>query len=277
MTIKHVELSGSRSGTDATDRSSDGELTWRVWGTISHDAARDYLADNEIVPAIYDGLIFKKLTWSHDGGGVWLFTASYVHPDQSDSQSTLETGDYQVSFDTGGGTVTRTVSLGTTSYAKGGETAPDFKGAIGVVRDKSESKVEGVEVGIPALKLSIRKRQPNAVITLDYINTLKSMTFRKNNAPFLGFATGELLFVGAQGSQGTDSDPEVTYNFIASDNVDSLTIGDISGIVKAGHDYVWVFFEDIEDTAAKMTVKQPKAAYVEQVYMDGDFANLAIV
>ena len=37
-----------------------------------------------------------------------------------------------------------------------------------------------------------------------------------------------------------------------------------------------VFFEDIEDTSADMTVKQPKAAYVEQVYERTDFDELQI-
>lgn len=274
--IRHVELSGSRSGTDATDKSSSGELTWRVWGTTDLDTARDYLIAEDVVPTFYDGLLFKQLSWTHDGAGVWAFTASYVHPDKAEQQSDLDVGDYEISFDTAGGTVTRTVSLGTTSYAKSGETAPDFKGSIGVVRDKSESKVEGVEVGIPALKFSIRKRQPRATITLEYVRTLKSMTFTKNASAFLGFPAGELLFIGAQGRQGTDSDPEVTYNFIASDNVDSLTVGDITGIVKAGHDYLWVYFEDIEDSSANMTVKQPKAAYVEKVYEESDYGNLDI-
>lgn len=274
--IEHVELSGSRSGTDATDRSSTAELTWRVWGTHSHDAARDYLADESVVPDTFDGLVFKSLSWTHDGGGVWQFTASYVHPDKSDDRSTLDVGDYVFSFDVGGETVSRTVSLGTTSYAKTGETAPDFKGAIGVVKEKGESKVEGVDVGVSSLKFSIRKRMPLATITLDYVRTLKALCFRKNTAAFLGFPAGELLFIGASGQEGTDTDPEVTFNFIASDNVDALTIGDITGIAKSGHDYLWVYFEDIEDATAEMTVKQPKAAYVEQVYYEGDFSLLEI-
>ena len=275
--IQHVERSGSRSGTDATDKSSTAELVWTVWGSHNLDSCRDYLLTENVVPGEYDGLIFKSLTWEHNGAGVWDFRATYTHPDKSDEKSTLDTGDYTFSFDTGGGTVTRTVSLSTTKYAKSGETAPDFKGAIGVVREKAESKVEGVEVGIQALKFSVRKRMPRTVITLDYIQTLKSMTFTKNSSAFMGFAAGELLFIGASGQQGTDTDPEITYNFIVSDNVDSLTVGDITGIAKVGHDYLWVYFEDIEDAAADMTVKQPKAAYVEQVYYASNFANLQIV
>jgi hypothetical protein len=274
--IRHVELSGSRSGTDATDKSSSATLAWRLWGTTSVDAARDYLTTEDVVPSIYDGLVYKSLEWEHDGAGVWIFTASYQHPDKSDERQSLETGEYVFSFDTSGQTVTRKVSLGTTAYAKSGETAPDFKGAIGVERDKSEQRVEGVEVGVSGLKFSITKRMPRTDITLAYIRVLKSLTYTKNNAAFLGFDAGELLFVGATGREGTNTDPEVTFNFIASDNVDNLTVGDITGIVKPGHDYLWQLFEEVEDSSANATVTQPKAAYVEQVYYEGDHTKLSI-
>lgn len=274
MTVSSVELSGSRSGTDATDRSSTAELKWRVWGSSTLATVKTHM--ESVVPSTYDGLIYKSLSWDHDGAGVWEFRASYVHPDRSDERSTLDLGDYTFSFDVGGETVTRTVSLDTTSYAKSGETAPDFKGAIGVVKEKGESKVEGVEVGVPSLKFSIRKRMAQASITMDYVRTLKALAFTVNDDTFLGWAAGELLFIGATGQEGTDSDPEITYHFIASDSVSSLTIGDITSIAKAGHEYLWVFFEDIEDATAEMTVKQPKAVYVEQVYGEGDFESLGI-
>lgn len=274
MTISHIELSGSRSGTDATDRSSTAELKWRVWGSTTLSSIKTHM--ETVVPATYDGLIFKSISWDHDGAGVWEFRANYIHPDRSDDRSTLDLGDYTFSFDIGGETVTRTVSVATTSYAKLGETAPDFKGAIGVVREKGESKVEGVEVGVPSLKFSIRKRMAQATITMAYVRTLKEMAFTVNDDTFLGWAAGELLFIGATGQEGTDSDPEVTYHFIASDSAASLTVGDITGIAKPGHDYLWVYFEDIEDATAAMTVKQPKAVYVEEVYASSSFTALGI-
>lgn len=276
MSIQHVELSGSRSGTDATDRSSTAELSWSVWGSTDHDDCRDHLSTNSVVPATFDGLIFKSLSWEHLGGGSWMFTASYAHPDVADKSETLDVGDYTWGFDTGGETVHRSVSQGTTAYAKAGETAPNFKGAINVVQDQGERKVEGVDIGLSALKLWVRKRVARASITLDYVRTVKNLTYKVNDDTFLGFAAGELLFIGATGQEGTNTDPEVTYNFIASENAASMTIGDISSIVKPGHDYLWTFFEDIEDATAGMTVKQPKAVYVEVVYDSGDMDALGI-
>ena len=275
MPITHTEKSRSRTSLRATDTSSTSERTFAVWGSDDPEAI-----DNYILPLIpeYDGngLVLNTVNYDNLGGGNWDVTASYTHPDASDEERELDVGDYEFSFDTGGGTTTRTVSLGTTSYPKSGETAPEWKGAIGVIKEANETRIDGVQIGISALKFSIRKRQPRTTITLEYVRTLKELTYTVNDAEWLGFAAGEVLFVGATGRQGTESDPEITYNFIVSDNATSLTVGDITVTTKPGHDYLWVFFEDIEDTSADMTVKQPKAAYVEQVYERTDFDELQI-
>lgn len=52
--------------------------------------------------------------------------------------------------------------------------------------------------------------------------------------------------------------------------------GDITGINKKGWEYLWVRYADAEDTSAKVLVKEPIAAYVEQVYPYGNFAGLGI-
>ena len=64
--------------------------------------------------------------------------------------------------------------------------------------------------------------------------------------------------------------------FAASPNRTGITIGDISGIDKKGHEYLWVRYEDAEDASAKMIVKRPAAVCVEKVYEEGDFGLLGI-
>jgi len=275
MTIQHTELSRSRGFVRATDTSGTSQREYTIWGSYDPDDIEAYAI--ALAPE-YDGrgLVRDKISVDSIGGGNWKCTVDYVHPDSNDQQRELDVGEYEFSFDTGGGNITRTVSYGTTKYAKSGETAPDFKGAIGVIKEANETRIEGVQVGVPSLKFQIRKRQPRTSISLEYVRTLKSMTFKKNDATFLGFEAGELLFIGATGREGTETDPEVTYHFIASDNADNITVGDITSVVKAGHDYLWVFFEDIEDASADMTVKQPKAVYVEEVYKEDDYTKLAI-
>jgi hypothetical protein len=56
--------------------------------------------------------------------------------------------------------------------------------------------------------------------------------------------------------------------------VSGLAVGPITGITKRGWDYLWVRYADAEDQ--NVLVKQPIAAYVERVYLDGNFALLGI-
>lgn len=281
MTLKHIELAGSRVGQDSTDRSSEADLVFAVYDSanavISAADCRSYLSSGAVVPATYDGLIYRSLAWENAGGSTqWNFTAHYVHPDSADRNETLDVGDYTWGFDTGGETVHRTNSYSTTSYAKSGETAPDFKGAINVVMEKGERRVEGLDHGISGLKLWVRKRIATATITLAWVKAVKDLTYKVNNGSYLGFDAGELLFVGATGQEGINTDPEVTFNFIVSENVTGLALGDITGIAKDGHEYLWCLYEDIEDATAKETVKQLKAAFVETIFETADFSALGI-
>ena len=85
---------------------------------------------------------------------------------------------------------------------------------------------------------------------------------------------GEVLFLGASGSQRGEDDWEITFRFAASPNVTGLTVGPITGIAKRGWEYLWVRYSDAEDQ--HVLVKQPIAAYVEKVYDEGNFAGLGI-
>ena len=68
----------------------------------------------------------------------------------------------------------------------------------------------------------------------------------------------------------------ISFKFAASPNATGLVVGDITGIAKKGWEYLWVRYADAEDTSAKVLVKKPIAAYVEQVYPYGNFAGLGI-
>jgi len=102
------------------------------------------------------------------------------------------------------------------------------------------------------------------------------MTGTTNSAPFRGFSTGEVLFLGAAGSKRADGDWEITFRFAGSFNETGITVGSIIGINKNGWDYLWVRYEDKDDMGAQSIVKQPTAAYVERVYRVTSFASLGI-
>jgi len=257
-----IEKYDSRETTVGVENPSV-ELLYVVDGTEDDAAVRALV--EATIPAIYAGLVFQSYHISHQGSGLWEVSVRYGKKEPK------EPGESSFSFDTGGGTTHITQSLQTVnSYAPPGEAPPDFKGAIGVNNDS----VEGTDITIPVYNFKETHYIPIALVTPAYKATLFYLTGKVNAAPFKGFAPGEVLFMGASGSQRGQEDWEITFSFAASPNATGLTIGDITGIDKKGWEYLWVRYQDSED--ADVLVKQPAAVYVEQVYPYGDFSLLGI-
>ena len=237
-------------------------LNYVATGTQDEQYVHSYAlaATPSIYPTIYGTLYRQDIQVEPGGFNVFYVTVPY-------GKHKHATGQFRLSFDTTGGTVT--IFSGKENkgrYAKAGETAPDYKNAIGVDGDE----VRGCEITIPALKLTAHFRHPQAVITLARIKALANITGTINSKPFLTFAPGEVLFLGCSGSEGTDAETEVAYQFACSANADSLTIGEIANIAKRGWDHLWISFADEVDDGKP--TKQPKYVYVERVYEEVDLA-----
>ena len=158
------------------------------------------------------------------------------------------------------------------SYAPAGETAPNFKGAIGATKDS----VEGVDITVPVYNFSETHIFAAADVDNAYKGVVAALTSKTNNATFKGFAIGECLFLGASGSKRGKGDWEMRFSFAASPNKTGLTVGDITGIAKKGWEYLWVRYEDAVDATAGALVKKPHAVYIEKVYEAGSYADLGI-
>ncbi len=148
--------------------------------------------------------------------------------------------------------------------------APDYKQAIGVDRER----VQGCDITIPIFKFTFQYYPATALVTADYIVTLCNLAGKVNAAVWKGFQPGEVLFLGPSGQPRGLDDWEITMHFIASPNVHDLKVGDIENIVKEGHAYLWVKFEDAVSQNA--LTKVPSAVYVERVYDEDDFTRLGI-
>ena len=133
-----------------------------------------------------------------------------------------------------------------------------------------------MDVTVPVYNFSETHYIAVAAVSGAYKAALFYLTGSVNNGGFKGFAAGEVLFLGASGSQRGEDDWEIKFKFAASPNATGLVVGDITGINKKGWEYLWVRYADAEDTSAKVLVKKPIAAYVEQVYPYGNFAGLGI-
>ncbi|MFN9374722.1 MAG: hypothetical protein ACK6D3_22775 [Planctomycetaceae bacterium] len=241
------------------------ELWFVIDGTDDNMAAHAAMVDYS--PGLYQGLIRQSTHVERIAEYSWEGSVRYGLTEAK------QAGQSQFVFDTGGGTQHVTQSLANVGrYGAPGTTAPDFQGAFGV----SAEQVHGVDITVPVYLFSETNYFEDGVVTGTYKAALFGLTGTVNNGAFRGFATGEVLFLGASGSNRGQEPWEISFKFAASPNVPNLTVGNISGISKGGWEYLWVRYSDQEDTLAKVLVKRPLAAYVERVYPFGDFSGLGI-
>lgn len=282
------ELVSSRRAQWGRDRSSYIEWHLRVVGP---DILDDVIAATELVwpAAVYEPSIDlwlgpDKTTYAPLGPGhkptdpaqaVWDCVRTYVDPARADDTHELAVGDCRISGSTQGGTARILVSLETVnSYARPGETAPDFKQAVNVTRD---NEVKGVDKVVPACKFTVETRLPQGASSGNpTLLTLEAMTSRYNNALWWGRAAGEVLFLGGDMTIGSKSPPVYSLNFLRIPNITGLMLGDIGPIAKLGHHYLWVLFEETPEAASNYMPAVPKAVYVERIYEPGNFATLPL-
>lgn len=266
MPIVVEEKFDSRNSTAGQNASV--ELKYIVFGTNSDLAAKSELASES--PSEYDDLPRQSIQIEPLANDIWEGTVRYGVTEQNEPP---QTGESSFAFDTGGGSQHITHSHGTVGiYAPSGMTAPNFQGAIGV----TDNGVDGVDITIPVYHFSETHYLPDSAVTLAYRGTLFNLTGKVNNGGFKGHAAGECLFLGASGAKRGGDDWEITYRFAGSPNITGLAVGPITGIAKKGWEYLWVRYADVEDESAKVLVKRPVAAYVEQVYDSGNFSALGI-
>ncbi len=248
---------------------SGSEKLFTVRGTSDFNDAFDALL--AFAPADHDGYPLLVPRLERTGEDSWFGNITYG-PRQG---ARAEVGDSTYEFDTTGGTQRIFQSIATVD-AQGispSSTVPDFQRAIGVTNDS----VEGVDITVPVYGFSERRWMDASTVNTAYRLALADLTGKVNNATFRDFAAGEVLFLGARGAQrGIGGDWELSFSFARSPNVTGLEIGDLEPVNKGGWEYLWVLYDEIEDTSAKRLVKRPGFVYVEQVYTAGDFSVLGL-
>jgi hypothetical protein len=289
MAFKVKEINGASGTETEIGFDSSLKLQYEAWGTtLLERNDNQYLANLLDAVRTYAPLTLNQLptgstarpnvlyrgaiNWNEDEDSAlkrrFLFDVEYKAASlPPESESLL-----RWSFDTQGGSVKVFTSQATAKFPN---TAPSFNSCIDV---NDDAEVQGVEIVIPALKLSCRKRwiRDNALYKWDtfqaYIRALASVTGTTNNTTWQGYSAGELLFLGATGEFQDGKDNEIEYHFAASANVGAYSIGAIALSGKRGHDYFWIRYEHAIDSS--QLVRKPKWAYVERVYGESAFSSV---
>lgn len=253
------------------------EIPYFVFGAEDEDAAlsaaRAKASSHTVSGMVLDSLEVTERV----NGDTWKVKAVYEAEDGGDDNDDGGDGDEETAsfaFDTGGGTMHRNQSLKTVSRVP--NDAPDFNGAIEV---DNEGNVNGVDVTMPVLNFTETHTMAGSRVTTSYKKSVAALTGTVNRSSFRGFAAGEVLFLGASGtkrSRKASAPWEITFRFAVSPNQSSLSVGKLKVSNKKGWDYLWVRYADKVSDNKKNVVKEPAAAYVEQVYPEGDFGNLGL-
>lgn len=253
-------------------QNAEAELIYWIEATgvdeEDYDAVATAVQDDS--PETFDDLARANVQCEHEGGGTWFSSVTY----QVSSSTLLQIGgDSVYNFDTTGGTQHITHSIQTIDK-KGptGRQAPDNKQAIGA----TATAVEGCDIVVPIYHFSETHIVDDDDVTAGYKLLLSEMTGTVNNAVWKGYQIGEVLFLGAVGTQRGNADWEITYRFAASLNKTGIVVGDVEPIDKKGWEYFWVLYEPVEDTGAIFQIENPRATYVEKVYELDTFADLNI-
>ena len=268
---EHVE------STDLTVTNKDGR-TSASWVVRSAADEFEALAALEMkAPIAYalgaDFLIRQSIKLKPHGAGLYLATIEYGPEDDEKSEKKPEPMEFKYSFDTTGGK--HKISLAEKEVSRqwawsASNSPPDLKGAI----NYDGKKVQGVEIIVPNLEFSITVYYSPAAMTTAFVQNLARKTGRVNSDAWLGFAAGEVLFMGASGDgtlptiRGQRVKPvPVTFKFAASENRDDIIVGsNPQAISKKGWQYMWVRYERLENSGLDYPV--PVHAYVDDVYRE---------
>lgn len=274
-TARVEEAYGEREETiNAKGDVTEVEIPYLVFGVADESAA---LAAARPKVKTVGGMTLESIeVVERINGDTWKVKAVYEADEDGESSDT-DIGDEDASvfaFDTGGGTMHLNQSIKTDG--KYPNDAPDFAGAIEV---DNEGNVNGVDVTMPVLNFTETHVMAGSRVSTSYKKTIAALTGTVNRSSFRGFSAGEVLFLGASGtkrSKKSSAPWEITFRFAVSPNKSGLKVGDIQVSRKYGWDYLWVRYADKVAEGGKNVVKKPVAAYVEQVYPEGDFGNLGL-
>ena len=148
-------------------------------------------------------------------------------------------------------------------------TAADYKQAIGVTTDT----VAGTDIFAPHEEFGLVSQV--GPFYLSHKRLIRSLAATVNNAPWRGFAAGELLYLGASAQCGPANVWVVNHKFAAGENLYCIPVSaDLMIPSKLAWEYLWVTYQQGTSAGGGVPAitQTPNRAFTEQVYRYSDFA-----
>ncbi len=244
------DVAGVAESLSRTDRFS---LTGTVNESVAYVLASQFSAP--FAMAAGQVVYRQEIRLSHQGHDVWYVEVPYGVKKQ-------EEGSYTFEFSSIAGTVRVRTAKTETSFPAGG---PDLKKQI----DWNGTEARGVDLVIPATKFTYTFKHPLGVVNEAFAIAIGELAGRTNSQPWHGMPAGSALFLGHNGSGGSDQAASVRYEVAYSKNLTNETIAGITGVNKKGWEVAWQYTERKADGGNPAV--DVKWIYVNRVYDEFDF------
>jgi|694.fasta_scaffold148726_2 hypothetical protein len=152
------------------------------------------------------------------------------------------------------------------------ETIPTNGTLLGV---QADGTIEGIEIPQAQSTFSEVWYWPTNLLTNSYRMTLEALAGTVNfGGAFRSRAAGSVMFAGATLTTVANGVTPIRYHFQYSPPLVSFSVGDLTGINKAGWDYIEWFHKD---EIASDKLKRKLIGYrIHRVFASGNFASLGI-
>lgn len=266
-----IEINKSQSGEIARNAKNSFDRTFVVIASLFDSFNAVQLAVRAQLPDSEANMVLTSVSPReedrNDSQRFWTVSARYRNPDHPDAREEKETGDFEMSFDTTGGTATRTHAISQVYYDDDSGVLKESK-SLAIGWNGTEAK--GVEVVIPVLRFQETHYIDDATVSdASWVKNLARATGKQNSAEFRGFDPGELLFLGASGSKRGRGDWPVTFYATASETAIGLMKGEIKVGTKKGQDHLWI--ADTEEIDQQRLAPVPDRVYVAKIAEETDF------
>jgi hypothetical protein len=254
----------------------------------TEDDVRDYAMPR--VPDVYAGLLFTKMDVKRkqEADDVWSITAYYESPASSFALPKLSAGETRWSIRNGGGsTVKRLYSLGLVSEHVSEDTGSNYKFeatkaerlvGISVGKDGKGFEVEGKDVSLGNIEISVETVVSNAEATGAYLTAASAAADANaiNDNTWKVFAAETLRLIDFNASQraGNNPDWDVAMTFVFSPSLTNIRVPNISKPIpaKKGQQLLDVMFA--EKKVGKFSLSVPVRAAVHDWYPKINFASV---
>ena len=228
---------------------------------------------------VADGLYYVEAVYSRRRG-TQPTEQTDEKPDPADTEGNHNTFSFEQTLETikirEAGVPTKYTSFGVGTSNPNPDDAIKFTG----INTQPDGTVEGADIRSPIGTFAYDYYPDKGSINQAYLDTVTGLVGSVNDDVFFLKPAGTVLFIGATGRKRNQTDWEFNFRFEFRPNQTDVTIGEGSNAItysRLGHQYVWVYYDEISDTnvaGETRSILVPRQVNVHDVYPSADLTGI---